>query len=1250
MSNPSVIRQDNNEPTDAMAASETPESLANDSTAKKVEQLRNRAINATQNRIRTFRDNAQSMSRALVVSTPADASDEQDEPVLMLGAEGSIPLQRPLAQTMLSYAGYGFTAMWLTISVIYMLAYLTAIHGATDPMQIGAFMAGALAPIALIWIVINHMQRGADIQRYAEALRSELQSIIFPSEDRAVRVSRDIERLCAQAAELATASRTVLKTIGAARHGLQGEVKDFVTLSKKAEFHIDRLAGGMNERGEKLLDLTSQIAERTATIDARTADGVRAWEQATETVLERAKMMESSLGHGAAQIVTATAQTGEQIKELDTLAKNLDASSGLIATRTENLSNVVAVQTDKLSDVVNAQTEKLSGMMDMQTAKMETTATHTLDVMQQTSDKLQQHRAALDGSADKLVEQSGKIAATISESVQTLESTTTTLGTQTDDLKSRISSQVDILRDAAKDLGRQVVTVEAVGADAAQKLGHAMDTARSGAETVEAAVAKACELMDGSVAAAKAQSGTLVEVALAQVKHLNDAGATNIAQIREVATQLDSARAKIELATQASDAHVVKLVATVEDQAEKINLASVTLGERIDLVKDALAQPLRELTTATAAADASHEQIEETLRRRVADLTEATDKARENAETIRAALRGQAQEMSALSGQIAGNARGIGEQLNQQTDKLAQEVKVSLKSIEQVRETLEMQSTRLATVTDQAIGDIGRMENQISNRSHEVESASGKSIQHLRQLSDALADNTNILNAQSNNATEALKTVVGALDQAAGHFEPLFNKAMNDAQDMQARYEDLNIGFTVTAESNLEKLQKVGIFFDDRLQNLRSGSDQAAYILRGSGDHLQTQVDEIERAAGAARDKMREIERSLESQSSDIMLVTDQAQLKIDGVRKAVNEQLHELSESVGQSLSQIESVSQSLRGSAEQVDRVSSHTAERFVHVGTKALEQSQALTAAAGMTGEVADRLTAQTRQHLSTLSQSSQQALNTVSAASENFAARSSDLSAHVDAALILSQKYGQELKEQAALVAGVSSTSVSDIGTAVSALNTKLEAIREKAAHVTGQIDQSRAGLEQESERLLQVSETVTRSTDEAAGAFGRQSSALFKAVQDAAHHVEAMRREEARVQRETFLSASKFIVESLHSLSVDITRGLEGEVGEKTWKAFQKGDVAAFTRRLASLNDNMAIEKVRDKFAADADFRNYVQRFMRQFEEIFSQAVASDHSDLLSTIFVSSDVGRLYQLLCTAAGREPRTKREERRVA
>ena len=106
------------------------------------------------------------------------------------------------------------------------------------------------------------------------------------------------------------------------------------------------------------------------------------------------------------------------------------------------------------------------------------------------------------------------------------------------------------------------------------------------------------------------------------------------------------------------------------------------------------------------------------------------------------------------------------------------------------------------------------------------------------------------------------------------------------------------------------------------------------------------------------------------------------------------------------------------------------------------------------------------------------------------------------------------------------------------------------------------------------------------------------------------------------------------------MSVDLTRIKDGEISEKTWKAFQKGDMAAFTRRLNAISEDTAMmDKAREKFAKDSEFRTYVQRYIRQFEEVYTQALENDHGAMLSATIGSSEVGRLYDILTKLSGKK-----------
>ena len=362
-------------------------------------------------------------------------------------------------------------------------------------------------------------------------------------------------------------------------------------------------------------------------------------------------------------------------------------------------------------------------------------------------------------------------------------------------------------------------------------------------------------------------------------------------------------------------------------------------------------------------------------------------------------------------------------------------------------------------------------------------------------------------------------------------------------------------------------------------------------------------------------------------------------------MQKAVNEQFHELSESVGQAMTQLRDVGDELGKSADTLDSTADKVVERFVEAGDKAARESERLYEASinavNLTAELVQRVKGESDGLLAV----SRESLSELRRAGDSFTMRTREVAEQMATALRTSQSYSDDLRKQARSVAEASSESSDKISKVVSELSGRLDDIGSATSSVVSDIEKAREDLSGESERLVQASRSAISAADDATSAFSRQSSALFKAVQDAAAHAEKIRKEEWRTQRESFMTSAKFIVESLHSLSVDLTRIQEGEAPEKTWKAFQKGDIGAFTRRLAAMGDNLPMDKVRDKFAGDNEFRTYVSRFIRQFEDLYDQAVANDHGDLLGSTFVSSDVGRLYTVLCAAAGREPRMSRE-----
>jgi hypothetical protein len=205
------------------------------------------------------------------------------------------------------------------------------------------------------------------------------------------------------------------------------------------------------------------------------------------------------------------------------------------------------------------------------------------------------------------------------------------------------------------------------------------------------------------------------------------------------------------------------------------------------------------------------------------------------------------------------------------------------------------------------------------------------------------------------------------------------------------------------------------------------------------------------------------------------------------------------------------------------------------------------------------------------------------------------------------------------------------SVQGLGQAIERLGMATETARARMNQVTSTLDGS-------AERIDSTSSEARDRAEEAARLFEAEADKLHKAAETAIERAETMRDMGLGIRREAFLDAAKFVIESLHALSVDFNRLIGDEIPDKVWKAYYRGDTNTFTRRLLSLRDSISTDDLRERFETDTEFRGYVQRFIRQFEELLDDAAARDHSDLLASTLMTSDVGKVYVLLCTAIGR------------
>lgn len=184
----------------------------------------------------------------------------------------------------------------------------------------------------------------------------------------------------------------------------------------------------------------------------------------------------------------------------------------------------------------------------------------------------------------------------------------------------------------------------------------------------------------------------------------------------------------------------------------------------------------------------------------------------------------------------------------------------------------------------------------------------------------------------------------------------------------------------------------------------------------------------------------------------------------------------------------------------------------------------------------------------------------------------------------------------------------------------------------------QVTQSGSQLQMQTSDYVKALEAAAAKAHDIASAFESQTDALLQASEHAAAEASRVRAGLLDSRRDTFLRASKFIVEDLNSIGIDISRILDKTEAEKLWRGYAKGDKGAFIRNLIGGGENKTQDVIKARYETDDTFRRFVTRYLEQFESLLNQAKESDPENLLSSTFVTSDIGKLYVLLSRTLGR------------
>lgn len=752
-------------------------------------------------------------------------------------------------------------------------------------------------------------------------------------------------------------------------------------------------------------------------------------------------------------------------------------------------------------------------------------------------------------------------------------------------------------------------------------------------------IKRAIDGLNKATSDAFSKTDTVMQEADNKVKTLQKTGKETADTIRVVLEQIDSSTGKMGNSAEAIESRLNKISAVVETQANQIDKAQEKMHERLENIGDFVTAPLARIEEAVKNADAKHAEIEQILDKRVTDLNSASDKAMEKAKLIREDLRMQAQEISTLVGQIAGHSRSVQSVMRAQKEDLDNNIGSALERIESVSTALHGESDKLNDMIQATETRMEGLKTNISDHSEAVAQDTNKVTEELKGLDKIIEGRVRMLLEKSIEANRAVKDVTDSLVDSSDIIDPIYTKATEQIERTRSRFEKMAASFEQGTENNLGKLASMGNIFDDRLNSLSTAAEKAAHILDRSSEGLGSRVDDIDSATKSAQTRLAEMENLFKRQAADIHLTTDQAMMRIENVQKALDDQFHDLTISISESAAQIEDAGAMFLKQSEAITEASDIALDQYNKVGGRTNAEAEKLQKLAQATMTQISAIVGKVKEETINLLDTSDKTLMELQKSGDDFVVQSQTVEKQMNLALENAKKYSRDMGDEADKIGDVADKSADKVAQAVALLAKRLLEVDQSAEKAQSHIEKSREKLEIETDYLADVSIKAAKVVDEAAAAYIRQSHSLVKATQEAESKAKQIKEAENRTQRAHFLNSAQFILESLHSLSVDMTRSFHGKVAEKTWKAYQKGDIAAFTKLLLEQKAQIPMDKMMGKYKDDNEFRTYTNRFIRQFEDICDLAEQNDQSTLLKTTFASSDVAQLYGLLCEAANHD-----------
>ena len=693
------------------------------------------------------------------------------------------------------------------------------------------------------------------------------------------------------------------------------------------------------------------------------------------------------------------------------------------------------------------------------------------------------------------------------------------------------------------------------------------------------------------VTTALGASSTLIGTTGDQLRESADTACENLSK---VAVDLQKRENALVSTGKSSAATLREAMATLDETVHRSGVALGGLDRKAGEINFAVTASLNRITDLTGGLSQSE-----------AAISSASDHASAKLETTSRELTQQVEVIRSLNQQL----EDVASQATQSLDKVGDAGRLAEGKLHQLDQATRHHNTLLDEQLDRlaktgAAGE--RISDAFSTISHDL-------TRNSAVLDEMLAGNASRLG----DVQKTIHQTTEAVDASVGKIADRSTDMERAVGGMMARLEALQQDLA-NARSEIE--QSVG---------------NSAEKLGTVGEALRSEFSTVRDDANRALERLEHLVSSLATGSVTAASANDQAEERLRKALSLMQQNGQAFNTAIDMAMAGIQRAEQVLTDEQENLGRTAEAAAIRFSRLGQDLAANSFDLTNTVATSVERLNGISSAVDQNIGSLVSHVTQAEIVVKAYSESvegLAGRGQDLTSTLQAQ--------SEILRDNIKVLGATVTEVQEKS------RLSAQAVTVEAAELAANADKAKTNIGGVIDRLKEQSRVLSETEADSRAMAGRVTTMLGEkalelanAARAAANETTHLREMDAKVRRDLFLNATKTVLDGLQSLSVDLTRVLERDLPEKSWKNTPRSEIAGFTKRLVNLRDHLPDGEVRGKFLTDNQFRTDVQLYLHQFESLLEQAMANDQGDILSSTLMSSDVGKIYYFLSSSIGHE-----------